>query len=285
MEKLTANLPNLPGLDRVDGSEVVAVVRLQGVISANASSLSRGVINLQTAETALKKAFDHDRLKAVALVINSPGGTPTQAALVAERIRALAEEKDVPVLAFCEDVAASGGYWIACAADEIYAHRTSLVGSIGVVTQSFGLQGLIQKLGVERRVYTAGASKHRLDPFEEEKPEDLEWLRGIQGVLHEQFTEWVRERRGDKLGSEQNLFDGDVWDGKRAATVGLTDGVGNLREVIERRYPDAKLVVAEPRKALLAKLGVGAPGAAVASGLQAGMQALEHRVAWSRFGL
>ncbi|WP_031465667.1 S49 family peptidase [Sciscionella sediminilitoris] len=275
MEKLTANLP---GIERIERGDVVSVVRLHGVISSTPSPLSRGVINLNAADSAIKKAFEHDRLKAVALAINSPGGMPTQSALVAERIRGLADEKNIPVLAFCEDLTASGGYWIACAADEIYAHRTSMVGSIGVVSASFGVRALAEKLGVERRVHTAGASKHRLDPFDEEKPEDLEWLRGIQSALHEQFADWVRERRGDRLSTDRDLFDGDVWDGKRAAELGITDGVGSLREVIERRYPDAKLVVAEPRKPLLARLGVGAPAASL-------LQAAEHRLAWTRFGL
>lgn len=275
MQKLSANLP-LP--DRVERGDVVAVIKLHGVISATPSPLGRGVINLSAMESAIKKAFDHDRLQAVALAINSPGGAATQSALVAERIRGLAEEKQVPVLAFCEDVAASGGYWLACAGDEIYAHRTSMVGSIGVISASFGLTGLIDKLGVERRVHTAGAHKHRLDPFLDEHPEDVEWLGDLQGQLHQQFVEWVRERRGAKLAGDTELFDGEVWLGAKAKELGLVDGLGTMRTVLARRFPDAKVVVAEPRKPLLARLGVGGPVAA-------GLTMLEHRVAWARFGL
>lgn len=161
-DKLAARLPK----GRGHSGPVVAVVKLHGVITPTPSPLARGTININTVESALTRAFDHERLKAVALAINSPGGAPTQSALVSERIRELANRKKVPVLAFAEDVAASGGYWLACAADEIFAHASSLVGSIGVVTAGFGLNGLLERVGVERRVYTAGAHKVRLDPFQ-----------------------------------------------------------------------------------------------------------------------
>jgi signal peptide peptidase SppA len=283
VEKLTANLPVLS--DHVDRSDVVAVVKLHGIITPNPSPLGRGAINMAAVESALTKAFDHDRLKAVALAINSPGGAPTQSALVAERIRGLAEEKNVPVLAFCEDVAASGGYWLACAGDEIIAHRTSMVGSIGVISASFGLNGLIERIGVERRVHTAGEHKHRLDPFQPESSEDVEWLGKMHGALHEQFVDWVRERRGDKLKAGTELFDGEVWLGNQAKELGLVDELGSMRAVLEKRYPDAKIVVAEPRKGLLSKLGVGGPSAMVADGIAATIGAVEHRLSWSRFGL
>jgi signal peptide peptidase SppA len=220
-EKLTARLP----ISRGTTKPVVAVVKLHGVITPTPSPLARGTININTVEQALVKAFDHERLKAVALAINSPGGAPTQSALVGERIRELADRKKVPVIAFCEDVAASGGYWLACAADEIYAHGSSLVGSIGVVTAGFGLNGLLERVGVERRVYTAGAHKVRLDPFRPEKDEDVEWLKGLQAQLHEQFVSWVRSRRGDRLADGEDLFTGEVWTGARANELGLIDGV------------------------------------------------------------
>ena len=173
----------------------MSVVRLQGVIAATGGPVPRSVINLAAVETALTRAFEADDAVAVALVINSPGGSPTQSALVADRIRGLAEEHELPVLAFCEDVAASGGYWLACAADEIHAHATSLVGSIGVVSGGFGLTGLIERVGVERRLHTAGPNKARLDPFLPEREEDVDWLLGLQGELHELFIEWVRSRQ------------------------------------------------------------------------------------------
>ncbi|WP_409489392.1 S49 family peptidase [Amycolatopsis sp. cmx-11-12] len=277
-DKLTSRLPMIG--DRGERKDVVAVVKLHGVITPTPSPLARGSINLAAVESALTRAFAHDRLKAVALQINSPGGAPTQSGLIAERIRQLADEKNVPVLAFAEDVAASGGYWLACAADEIYAHRTSMVGSIGVISGGFGFTGLLERFGIERRLHTAGANKSRLDPFSPEKPEDVEWLKKMHGQLHELFVDWVTERRGERLSGSDDLFNGDVWLGARAVELGLIDGVGSLRQVITERYPDAEISVAEPKKALLARLGIGAPAAASAL-----LDAVQHKAAWSRFGL
>jgi signal peptide peptidase SppA len=267
--------------DRSDRTDVVAVVRLHGVITPSGSPFHRGVINLQSVESALTRAFAHDRLRAVALLINSPGGAPTQSGLIAERIRQMAARKqDVPVLAFCEDVAASGGYWLACAADEIYAHSTSMVGSIGVVSGGFGFTGLLERFGIERRLHTAGEYKARLDPFSPEKPEDVEWLKKMHAQLHELFVEWVKERRGDRLTATEELFTGDVWLGGKALDLGLVDGVGNFREVIAQRFPEAEITVAEPKKPFLARLGLSAPAAAGAM-----LDAVVQRVAWSRYGL
>jgi signal peptide peptidase SppA len=267
--------------DRGDRTDIVSVVKLYGVITPTPSPFARGVINLAAVESALTRAFGHDRLKAVALLVNSPGGAPTQSGLIAERIRELAAGKPgVPVLAFCEDVAASGGYWLASAADEIYAHRTSMVGSIGVISGGFGFTGLLERFGVERRLHTAGENKARLDPFSPEKPEDVEWLKKMHGQLHELFVDWVRQRRGDKLADTEELFTGDVWLGGRALELGLIDGIGNLRELIARRYPEAEISVAESKKPLLARLGLGAPAAA---GVM--LDAVAQRAAWSRFGL
>ncbi|EMD24951.1 S49 family peptidase [Amycolatopsis azurea] len=277
-DKLTSRLPMIG--DRGERKDVVAVVKLHGVITPTPSPLARGSINLAAVESALTRAFAHERLKAVALQINSPGGAPTQSGLVAERIRQLAAEKNIPVLAFAEDVAASGGYWLACAADEIYAHRTSMVGSIGVISGGFGFTGLLERFGIERRLHTAGANKSRLDPFSPEKPEDVEWLKKMHGQLHELFVDWVTERRGDRLSGSDDLFNGDVWLGARAVELGLIDGVGCLRQVITERYPDAEISVAEPKKPLLARLGIGAPAAASAL-----LDAVQHKAAWSRFGL
>ncbi|WP_020663461.1 S49 family peptidase [Amycolatopsis benzoatilytica] len=278
-DKLTARLPVFG--DHGDRhKDVVAVVKLHGVITPSPSPLARGAINLGAIESALTRAFGHDRLKAVALQINSPGGAPTQSGLVAERIRQLADEKGVPVLAFAEDVAASGGYWLACAADEIYAHRTSMVGSIGVISGGFGFTGLLERFGVERRLHTAGANKSRLDPFSPEKPEDVEWLKKMHGQLHELFVDWVTQRRGDRLADSDELFTGDVWLGQKAVELGLVDGVGSLREIVKKRYPDAEISVAEPKKPLLARLGLGAPAAASAV-----LDAVAAKAAWSRFGL
>jgi signal peptide peptidase SppA len=284
----------LPGAlaSRVGGG-TVSVVRLNGIIASASGPVPRAVINLQAVESALVRAFEAENAVAVALVINSPGGSPTQSQLVADRIRSLAAEHELPVLAFCEDVAASGGYWLACAADEIFACPTSLVGSIGVVSGGFGLTGLIERFGIERRLHTAGVNKARLDPFQPEKPEDVEWLLGMQGELHELFIEWVRSRR-DGLDETADLFTGEVWTGRRAQELGLIDGIGSPHEVLSQRYPDAEPVGVEPRKPLLARLGVGVlagvpgfgassvdPAAAVVGTLEW----LEQRAHWSRFGL
>ncbi|HEX5404560.1 MAG TPA: S49 family peptidase [Pseudonocardiaceae bacterium] len=286
-DRWTAKLPVVG--DRMDHRPVVAVVKLHGVITPTPSPVSRGAVNLSTMESALARAFAHDRLVAVAMIVNSPGGAPTQSALVADRIRGLAAKRRVPVLAFCEDVAASGGYWLACAADEIYAHATSLVGSIGVVTSGFGLAGLLERFGVERRVHTAGDRKVRLDPFRPEQAEDVEWLMSLQGDLHEQFVAWVRSRRSGKLtGDDADLFSGEVWTGTKALELGLIDGLGTLREVISTRYADAHVVAVEPRRPLLARLGMTGATAAFGSPggqLMAAVDMLEQRAAWARFGL
>jgi signal peptide peptidase SppA len=284
----------LPGaLASKVGGGTVSVVRLNGVIASVSGPVPRSVINLQAVETALVRAFEADNAVAVALVINSPGGSPTQSQLVADRIRGLAAEHELPVLAFCEDVAASGGYWLACAADEIFACPTSLVGSIGVVSGGFGLTGLIERFGIERRLHTAGQNKARLDPFQPEKPEDVEWLLGMQGELHELFIEWVRSRRSS-LDESADLFTGEVWTGRRAVELGLIDGIGTPREVLAERFPDAEPVGVEPRKPLLARLGVGVqagvPGLGVGSSDPAAavigaLEWLEQRAHWSRFGL
>ncbi|MBN9096560.1 MULTISPECIES: S49 family peptidase [unclassified Pseudonocardia] len=285
-DRLASHLPGRLG-ERGDRS-VVSMVRLQGVIASSAGPVPRAVINATTMEKTLERAFAPDGLAAVALLVNSPGGSPTQSALVADRIRGLAAEHEVPVLAFCEDVAASGGYWLACAADEIYAHPTSLVGSIGVITQSFGLDGLIERFGIERRLYTAGESKSRLDPFLPEKSEDVEWLHGLQDQLHTMFKDWVVSRRGDRLRGAKlqgDLFTGEVWTGARALELGLIDGLGTARGVLTERFPDAELVPVEGRKPLLARLGLAGSPAAGADLLLGFAEAARVRAAWARYGL
>jgi signal peptide peptidase SppA len=285
-DRLVARLPGRLA-ERLGESDrpVVPMVRLHGVIAPSTGPGPRSVINSVTTEKVLERAFSREHLAAVALLINSPGGSPTQSALVADRIRGLAEEHEVPVIAFCEDVAASGGYWLACAADEIYAHPTSIVGSIGVVSQSFGLEGLLARIGVERRLYTAGQAKARLDPFLPEKPEDVEWLRGLQDQLHAMFRDWVVARRGDRLVSGTELFDGEVWTGARARELGLVDGLGTPRAVLAERFPDAELVPVEGRRPLLAKIGLAAAGRSSTDLVTALAQAAEIRATWARYGL
>lgn len=241
-------------------ADKVAVVRLDGVIGHVGAG--RGM-TIDSVEPMLKRAFETERVKAVVIVINSPGGSPAQSEYIAERIRQLSSEKGVPVLAFCEDIAASGGYWIACAADEIFAAHTSLVGSIGVVSSGFGFNEVIDRLGVQRRLYTAGDNKARLDAFSPENADDVEWLKGMQSELHQAFIAWVKQRRGKKLaGTDEELFNGDIWIGAKARDVGLVDGIGVMRSVVAERYPDVEITVISAPKPILARLLSGPSGAA-----------------------
>lgn len=288
---LTAKLPTALRGDGRGG--VVAVLRVHGIIAPAAMGLPRHVVSAEAIDEQLVRAFEMDHVKAVALLINSPGGSPTQSELIASRVRQLAKKHKVPVLAFCEDVAASGGYWVACAADEIFASETSVLGSIGVISAGFGFQDLLAKLGVERRVYTAGEQKARLDPFLAEREDDIEWLSGLQKSLHELFRGWVTERRGDRLTSDQDLFNGDVWLGREAVGLGLVDAVGSLRQIVAERFPDAEVEFVAPKKPFFARLGMPFPDPfgfdsrmrSFAEGAIAGvLDALEARVAWARYG-
>jgi signal peptide peptidase SppA len=284
MVKLPSSLSsNLPARLSGTAGPVVTVVRLHGVIASGAAGLGRTQLNIDSVEGPLKRAFAADGLQAVALAVNSPGGSPTQSALIGDRVRQLAAEHEVPVLAFCEDVAASGGYWLACAADEIFATPTSMLGSVGVVSSGFGLTGLIDKLGVERRLHTQGANKARLDPFSPEKTEDVDWLLGMQESIHTEFKAWVRQRRGAALvGTDDELFTGEVWTGRRAVELGLADALGTLRGVLAERFPDAEVRMTSRTKSLAARLGL--PGAA-ASAVGSVVAAVEDRAAWARWGL
>src|SRR5918997_5587669 len=266
---------------------VVAVVRLSGAIGA-VMPLRTGLSIAGTAP-ALERAFSVPDLKAVALVVNSPGGSAAQSHLIFQRIRALAEEKETPVFAFVEDVAASGGYMIACAGDEIFADPSSLVGSIGVVSAGFGFERLIERLGVERRVHTAGRNKAMLDPFRPEDPEDVERLKEIQARVHEVFVGLVRARRGTRLrGEAEQLFSGTVWAAADALALGLIDGIGDLRSVLRERFgPKVKLVTLSAGRSSLLSRWFNRPPA-IAGGLLDPpeiLPILEDRAAWSRLGL
>lgn len=213
----------------------VAVVRLSGMIGP-LSPLRSGLNGAVLAAT-FERAFGLRPLSAVALAINSPGGAATQSALIATRIRQLADEKKVPVMAFIEDLAASGGYWLATSADEIYAMETSIVGSIGVIAAGFGFHELIRRIGIDRRLYTAGERKAMLDPFLVEKPEDVERLKALQREVHEAFKFQVRSRRAGKLRApEEELFTGEFWTGRRALELGLIDGIGDLWGILRQRF-------------------------------------------------
>ena len=265
---------------------VVAVLRLAGVISPGARL--RGGLNIAALASPIERAFSMKRLSAVALVINSPGGSPVQSALIYKRIRALAAEKEVPVFAFAEDVAASGGYWLACAGDEIFADENSIIGSIGVVSAGFGFTELLAKVGVERRIHTRGEKKTLLDPFAPEKPEDLARLTALQKEIHESFIALVKERREGKLkGGAKKLFSGEFWTGAAALKLGLVDGVGDVRTVMRERYGKrVRLRPIEPRRHWLQRrLAFGLAEGRMAGWADDLMAAVEVRDHWGRFGL
>jgi serine protease SohB len=225
----------------------------------------------------IEAAFSRGKPKAVALAINSPGGSPAQSSLIAARIRRLADEKSIPVHAFVEDVAASGGYWLATAADRIHLDANSIVGSIGVISASFGFQDLLARHGVERRVHTAGEDKSLLDPFRPERPEDVERLKRLQAQIHQNFIAQVRARRGDRLTGD-DLFTGDIWIGQAGVDAGLADGIGHLVPVMRGIFGDkVKFTVIVPRRPLLRRLGVPGVGEA--------LDAVEERAVWTRLGL
>ena len=272
---------------------VVAVVRLSGAISASGSAL-RSNLSLATTAAALEKAFSLRGAKAVAILINSPGGSPVQSTLIFKRIRALAEEKNLPVTVFCEDVAASGGYLIALAGDEIYADNSSIVGSIGVLFAGFGFVEAIGKLGIERRVYTAGKKKLALDPFAKEVKDDVARLKAIQAEIHDVFKDLVRARRGEKIaGREDELFTGEFWAGQGALERGLIDGISDVRSEMRARYGDkVKLKVIGGSKGWFKRrLSQDASPVPFGSGggardlVDGALGAIEERFLWSRFGL
>jgi serine protease SohB len=273
--------------DRFGGNPApaVAVLRLEGIIGG------RGLRGLTLAKLAgtIERAFKLRNLKAVALAVNSPGGAPVQSALIYRRIRQLAVEKKVPVFAFAEDVAASGGYWLLLAGDEIYADAASIVGSIGVVTSSFGFAEVLKRLGVERRLHTSGRDKSLLDPFLSEDPREVERLERLQRDLHETFKAQVEERRGAKLvRGTVELFEGEIFSGRRAAELGLVDGLGELRATMRERFGETvRLRLMEmPRSRRWWRLpGVDAGRPGIADLAEQLLGALEERLQWNRFGL
>ena len=254
-------------------SPLVPVIRLQGAIGSGMRSLSD-----QALAPVIERAFSRGKPAAVALVINSPGGSPVQSSLIAARIRRLADEKKIPVHAFVEDVAASGGYWLAVAADDIWVDQSSIVGSIGVIYASFGFHDLMQKKGVERRVHTAGTSKSFADPFKPERPEDVARIHAMLAPLHENFIAQVRQRRGSRLSTEADLFNADIWVGRKSADLGLTDGIGHLVPKMKELYGEkVRLAPVGHRRSLIQRFGLSMTDTLIAS--------VEERALWARYGL
>lgn len=282
----------LPGQVLGEPAPLVTVLRLEGVIG-HARGMRPG-LDIATQATAIEQAFKPRKLAAVALSINSPGGSPVQSALIAKRIRDLAKEKEVPVYAFAEDVAASGGYWLALAADEIYAVETSIIGSIGVISAGFGFTELIKKIGIERRVHTAGDKKGMLDPFGPEKPAEVKYLKSIQRDMHDSFIETVHDRRAEKLtGADKEMFSGAFWTGRKALEMGLIDGLGDLRSTLRDRFGENVRLrpVSLSKPFWQGRIGLSAARTGemnlnLAGNLTAdALAAIEERLIWNRFGL
>ena len=281
--------PILP--KRLRGLPLVPVVRLAGLIGFS-TPLKPG-LTLTTVARALERAFNMRTAKAVALLINSPGGSPVQSHLIYRRIRQLASESSRPVIAFAEDVAASGGYMIACAADEIFCDPSSIVGSIGVVGGSFGFPKLMDKLGVERRLYTSGEHKAMLDPFLPENPQDVERLKALQRDIHEEFIELVKRSRGTRLkGPEKILFSGEYWTGGKAIDLGLADGIGDLRATLRARFGDDVITpLVAPARGWFGRMQPGVAPSDITGLPRAAdfaeeiISALEARALWARYGL
>ncbi len=276
-------------------SMTIPVVRLSGVIAASNSPLSRN-LNLANVALLLEKAFAMKHAQAVALVVNSPGGSPVQSRLIYTRIRELARKHEKKVLVFVEDVAASGGYMISLAGDEIYADETSIIGSIGVISASFGFDKAIKKIGVERRVYTAGKNKISLDPFQPENPKDVEYLKKLQLEIHDVFINMVKKARGDKLVEDDDMFTGRFWTGSTAKNLGLIDGLGHLGTILKERFGEkSEFVLMQPRRSLFGRnssVGISAISGSVTKADSIGtdlvdraMDRIEERAIWSRFGL
>lgn len=272
----------------------VAFLRLEGIIGSTGGLGLGRRLSMRNLESKLVRAFSLKRADAVVLLINSPGGSAVQSARLANRIRELARLNNRPVIAFVDDVAASGGYWLACAADEIYANPASMIGSIGVISASFGFTEMIDKLGIERRLHTAGRNKSMLDPFRPEDPEDVTHLKAIQEEIHREFIAAVRDRRGRRLvGHEEDLFSGRFWTGRRALELGLIDGVGDVSTILMERFGSGvRLVEITDRVTWWRRwfpwrqTGSQGSRATLAGDVADGLLArIEDKVWWNRFGL
>ena len=260
----------------------IPTLRLSGVI-ASQSGITSSSISINNLEKLIEKLFSDKKSPAVAIIINSPGGSPTQSSLIAKKIIDLSIEKKKKVFAFIEDVAASGGYWLACAADEIYVDQNSVVGSIGVISPGFGFVNLLKKIGIERRVYTSGKSKSFLDPFKEEKKEDIDRLKDIQEQIHENFINYVKSRRGSRINqtNSDEIFSGLFWVGNKALELGLADGIGSIDQILKNKFGNKiKIKMINQKKSFLQRRF----SSSVFSSEEI-LNKIEEKVMFSRFGL
>ena len=260
-------------------SQYVSCIPLNGIIAPNIGR--RKGLNLNELDKVIEQAFSVKNLKAVVLQINSPGGSPVQSEMISKRVRDLSENKNVPVLAFVEDVAASGGYWLACAADEIFASKASIIGSIGVVSSGFGFDKAIEKIGIDRRLYTSGENKAILDPFLPENKDDVKRLQDIQKELHNQFISFVKSRRGSKISNkDKDLFTGAFWSGEKSLDLGLIDAFGEMKLTLKVRFgKDIKIKEFAPKKKLFGF------GNLFSGALDILIYKIEERISFKRFGL
>jgi len=263
---------------------VINIIRMSGVISSGSRIPGSSHLSLESLEKQIERAFTGKKVSGVAVVINSPGGSPVQSALIAERILELSKKNNIPVFAFVEDVAASGGYWLACAADEIFVMPASILGSIGVISAGFGFVEVIKKIGVERRVFSKGENKGMLDPFQPQNPEDVKLITDLQEEIHQQFKDWVSLRRGKKLNEktikDEGVFEAKIFSGTKACEIGLADSIGELKQVMRERFDD-KVVFKEitGRKKLGQRLGLSS------SHYYKVIDYIEERIAFAKFGL
>ena len=259
----------------------IPTLRLSGVIGQ--AGFMKSGLNISSLEKLIDKLFADKKSPAVALIINSPGGSPTQSSLIAEKIITKSKEKNKKVLSFVEDVAASGGFWLACAGDEIYINNNSILGSIGVISPGFGFVDLLKKIGVERRVYTSGKSKSFLDPFKEEKEEDIVRLQDIQEQIHENFIQYVKERRGSKIAQNnfEEIFSGLFWVGQKGIDLGLADGIGSINDIVKQKFgKKAKIKIIDQKKSFIQrKLSTSIIDSEIL------LEKIEERAIWSRYGL
>ena len=263
---------------------VINVIRLNGVIASGSKFLGSSNLSLESLEKQIERAFAGKKIAGVALMINSPGGSPVQSALISERIIELSKKNNIPVFAFVEDVAASGGYWLACAADEIFVMPASIVGSIGVISAGFGFVEVIKKIGVERRVFSKGENKGMLDPFQPQNSDDVKVITDLQEEIHQQFKDWVSTRRGNRLNAEvvkeEGVFEAKIFSGSKACEIGLADSIGELKQVMRERFNE-EVVFKEisGRKKLGQRLGLSS------SSYSRIIEHIEERIAFAKFGL